>query len=214
MFFDQLKQLCPTLSSLCGCSLRGNFHKKLTDFCVFVVHYYVLAWFSAMSAAAVSHMDLTHLKELAMHTDQAFTCHLWYLSEVTVGVSLFDDGVSSRKKKAMVNRMNTDEGLEEPRSHLHSVPEHVVDKSLPDLFTSMTKIVLQHLDINTSFLGADLVTWASTEAYARGKERVAKLLVTNGVAERGVAITQEFTKEGMTTQEDRLQVMGQVIEEH
>ncbi|KAG0712950.1 hypothetical protein GWK47_017307 [Chionoecetes opilio] len=109
------------------------------------------------------------------------------------------------EKREMVHRISTVKGLEEPSPRLHFTPEDVVSKNLSEFFTSTTKKLLQHLDIDSSFLGTDPVTWATTEAYARGKERVTKLLVTNDVAKRGVAAIQEFTKNDKTKQEDQLQ---------
>ncbi|KAG0717710.1 hypothetical protein GWK47_007952 [Chionoecetes opilio] len=114
----------------------------------------------------------------------------------------------------MVHRIGTVKGLEEPSPRLHLTPEDVVSKNLSEFFTSKTKKLLQHLDIDSSFLGTDLVIWATTEAYARGKERVTKLLLTNDVAERGVAAIQEFTKNGRTKQEEQLQAMIQIVDEH
>ncbi|KAG0710871.1 hypothetical protein GWK47_021909 [Chionoecetes opilio] len=114
----------------------------------------------------------------------------------------------------MVHRISTVKGLKEPSPRLHLNPEDVVSKDLSEFSTNTTKNLLPHLDIDSSVLGTDPVTWATTEAYTRGKERVIKLLVTNNVAERGVAAIQEFTKKGKTKQEDQLQAMIQIVEEH
>ncbi|KAG0729387.1 hypothetical protein GWK47_030410 [Chionoecetes opilio] len=165
-----------------------------------------------LQQTASPRLSLTLIKELASHTNQAirdaatkaFSRHLWYLSEVTVGLALFDEEVSIMEKREMVHRISTVKGLEKPSPLLHLTTEDVVSKNLSKFFTSTTKKLLQHLDIDLSFLGTDPVTWATTEAYARGKERVTKLLVTNEVAECGVAAIQEFTKNGRTKQEDQL----------
>ncbi|KAG0714250.1 hypothetical protein GWK47_014489 [Chionoecetes opilio] len=194
--FEQLRRKC---SYIRGPSRNTNFREKLTDFCVFIVRYYVRAWFSTTLAAASPCLDLPQgtsiIKELASHINQAirdagtkvFSSHLWYLSEVTVGPALFDEEVSIMEKLEMVHSISTVKGLVEPSPRLYLNPEDVVSKNLSEFSTSTTKKLLQHLEIDSSFLGTDSVTWATTEAYTRGKERVTKLLVTNDVAERGVA---------------------------
>ena len=115
MFLDQFQQLRPKRSLLRGPNCEITFREKLTDFCVFVVRYYVRAWFSANSAAAAPQTDLSLLKELASDKNQAIrkvgttslSRHLWYLSEVTVGLALFDDEVPNQEKREMVHCMNT-----------------------------------------------------------------------------------------------------------
>lgn len=222
MFFDQFEKLQHTRSSLRESQMRENFRIKLTDFCLFIVRYYVQAWFYATSAAAAPRIDLTLMKKLNQHTNKAIKSagtsalsrHLWYLSEVTVGLALFDDGVSDMEKKIMVQRINDVEGSEEPTPRLHSSSEDVAKKCLPEFFTSTTKKLLQHLKIDSSFLTVDPTSWKTTETYIQGKQRVSRLLVTNDAAERGVAMIHEFTKKGRTKTEDQLQAMVQIVEEH
>ncbi|KAG0726095.1 hypothetical protein GWK47_037289 [Chionoecetes opilio] len=135
IFLDQFEQLRPKCSSVRGPSRNTNFREKLTDFCMFIVRYYVRAWFSATLAAASPRLDLTLIKERASHINQAirdagtkvFSRHLWYLSEVTVvGLALFNEEVSIMEKREMVHRINTVKGLEDPSNRLHLTPEDVI----------------------------------------------------------------------------------------
>ena len=88
----------------------------------------------------------------------------------------------------------------------------VVKKGLSEFFTSTMKSLLHSLKIDFSFLDSDPEVWVNTEAYARRKVRISTQMVTNDAAELSVALIQ-FTNNGRTEQ-DQLQGMVQVVEEH
>ena len=63
-----------------------------------------------MSAPASDLRFLNKLSEfknndIRMVTTEAFRRHLWYLSEVTVGLALFDRNVTIEEKKSMITQM-------------------------------------------------------------------------------------------------------------
>ena len=105
--------------------------------------------------------NLTLLKELALHEDHmikevgtnAMNRHLWYLSEVTVGLALFDEGVTNNDKLKMVSNMNTVIGSPRPTPRLtNDDANNAFSKELPDFFTSATKIFFYCLGISSAFL--------------------------------------------------------------
>ena len=222
IFFDQYEQLQPTRSSTHGPNRNDHLRTKLTEFCVFVAHHYVCAWFSAPSAACAPRTDLSLLKELSAHPHKAIKSagtkamarHLWHLSEVTVGLALFDDEVTNEEKSSMVHNMKAVEGATDPVPRVTAFVQDLVTKNLPDFFTASTTTFLKALAIDDSFLEAQPHLWSSMQSYVEGKQRVNSLLVTNDAAERGVALIQQFTANGRTKQEDQLQAMVQVVEQH
>ena len=66
--------------------------------------------------------DLILLRELSTYSDQdvakaattAFGRHLWYLSELLVGLSFFDDRVTVEEKRLMVTALWENDGSEDP----------------------------------------------------------------------------------------------------
>ena len=221
IFFDQYQQLQPTRNPTHGPNRNDHLRTKLTEFCLFVAHHYVRAWFSAPSAACAPRTDLSLPKKLSAHPHKAIKSawtkamarHLWYLSEVTVWLALFDE-VTNEEKSSMVHNMNAVEGATEPVPRVTAFVEDLVTKNLPDFFTASTMTFLKALAIDDSFLEAQPHLWSSMQSYVERKQRVNSLLVTNDAAERGVALIQQFTANGITKQEDPLQAVVQVVGQH
>jgi len=99
--------------------------KGILDICIFAVHIYVEAWFTAPSACSAPRQDLKLLKAIHNYADASvskiamkkFTGHLWYLSEELVALALFDDNLSADTKRMMVGALNN-AGIENPpKSH-------------------------------------------------------------------------------------------------
>ena len=89
------------------------------------------------------------------------------------------------------------------------------------LFQKNFQIFIPHFEKDFSCLGFTSVLlslqpeeWIVSEEYIKGRDRVIKLFETNDAAERGIVITQAFTANGRIKNEDQLQFMIQVAEEH
>ena len=113
--------------------------------CVFLTKHYLFSWFTAKDASVAARKDLTLLKELALHEDHmikevgtnAMNRHLWYLYEVTVGLALFDEGVTNNDKLKMVSNMNTVVGSPRPTPRLtNDAANNVSLKEHPDIYSS------------------------------------------------------------------------------
>ncbi|XP_076304471.1 uncharacterized protein LOC143222221 [Tachypleus tridentatus] len=222
MFQEKFGRLQPRPASS-RVSFHAHFCSKLGDLCVFITKHYLLSWFTAKDASVAARRDFTLLKELALHENhmikevstKAMNRHLWYLSEVGVGLALFDDGVTNSDKLKMVSYMNTVKGSPRPTPRLTvDAASNAVSRKLPDCFTSATNKIFYHLDISSAFLSLPPKEWSASKEYKQGKDRVKKLFVTNDAAERGVTLIQQFTAKGRTKSEDQFQYMIQVAEEH
>ncbi|KAJ8415172.1 hypothetical protein AAFF_G00008700 [Aldrovandia affinis] len=118
-------------------------------------------------------MDLTLLKVLVEHEDPI---------------------IKEAGTKAMRSR--------EPSLRVLVIARDIIAKDLLDFFTSTTKRIFHHLQIDAAFLSMPPAAWITSDGYNLGKEWIGKLLVTNDIAERGVVLIHE------------LQYMIQVAEDH
>ena len=97
--------------------------------CLF--HAYTV-WFQAPSAVAAPANDLRFCRELSSYDNitiqkaatEAFGRHLWYISEVLVGLAYFDPSVSEEEKSMMVHNMSQQEGSVNPRPNVSMPANH------------------------------------------------------------------------------------------
>ncbi|KAG0722687.1 hypothetical protein GWK47_005869 [Chionoecetes opilio] len=195
---------------------------KLDEFCIFIVRYYIRAWFSAACSANAPRNNLDLYKALAKETNKAIResglkalgRHMCYLSEVTVGLALFDDEMPLEEKRNVVANLRSMEGSEEPPPKVCVEEAEFDNKTVASFVTKNTEKFLDLLDIDKGFLDVDPAMWGTNPMYQAGARRVRGLLVTNDAAERGVALVQDFTKNPRTKSEDQLQCLLQVVEDH
>lgn len=84
-----------------------NTINNMKQFSLFIVQIYVFYWFKAPCAVSALVNDLNLLKELSLYPDKAiskagttaFLRHQWYLSDLLVFFSFFDQNVSCHIKK-------------------------------------------------------------------------------------------------------------------
>jgi hypothetical protein len=201
---------------------RSGVLEKLSDFCIFLAKHYVRAWFSARSAVSAPRHDIAIFKALEEEDNaiirkagtKTLARHLWYLSEVNVGMALFDEELSLQEKESFVANMKAVDGSEDPSPRLSALPDGMNDMTVASFATKNTKRFFELLDIDTSFFDEDPANWKDSPSYQAGLKRVEGLVVTNDAAERGVALVQEFTRSGRTKAEDQLQFLLQVVEAH
>lgn len=171
--------------------------------CMFVVKCYVSSWFQAASAPFAPKNDLQLLKALKQYEKinnelskcalKKFLGHLWYLSVELVALAFFDDRVSQETKVKMVEALKTEEN-DEPLKRARVDPDVVLKKDLSDFVSSNSLRFFKLLNIPTDFLQKDVKEWKEDDSYKRGKTVVSSLRVVNDVAERGVALMEEYNK--------------------
>jgi len=176
----------------------------LIQVCLFVVLLYVKAWHTAPSAPAAPFHDLTFLQKLVTHETvnktselavKKFCGHLWYLGEELVPMSLFvPTAVPTLLKQKIVAAMD-DEGDAEQTRRILLKPKDAsafADKSSVEFVSKNSMKLFQRLALPTSFLSKPPAEWESLEEYKRCEDFFNKLSVVNEVAERGVALSQEY----------------------
>jgi hypothetical protein len=151
-------------------------------------------------------------KEVSTAALTAFSRHLWYLSEILVGLSFFDNEVSPEDKRVMIQNMKERQGSEEPPKRIPPI-KNPSSCSLADFVTTSTQKFFNILRIDKTFFNKDPTSWHSDQTYIEAIETVSSLRVTNDLAERGVALMQSFN-EGLTRNEEQKQFVLQVVECH
>lgn len=171
--------------------------------CSFVVKIYIHSWFQAQSACSASRNDLLLLKSLKEYENvnkdistcalKKFLGHLWYLSEELVAFGFFDDKVSLETKRNMVLALKNEES-DEPLKRARIDPEVILQKNLQDFVSGNTLRFFEILNLPSDFLETDVSTWSENESYKTCKSLVTSIKVVNDVAERGVALMEEYNK--------------------
>lgn len=201
--------------------MKPSQEHAMFQFLLFVSELYVIAWFQAPLANKAPANDLKFLKDLMQYDVNpivkqaavtAFARHLWYMSEVMVGLAFFDRAVEPQEKTQMLINMQEKEGSEEPAHRLVNTGEYA-DKNLSDFVTMNTRKFFTILGLPQSFLSLPHETWEDNADYKEAERVVQSLKVVNDTAERGVKLIQDFNAV-LTKNEDEKQFLLQVVQEH
>ncbi|BES98518.1 Hypothetical protein NTJ_11334 [Nesidiocoris tenuis] len=188
---------------------RGEFKmtKKeevaITELWMFVVSIYVYHWFQAPSCRFAPRNDLKLLKDLKAYNKvneaiaevalKKFSGHLWYLSEVLVAFAFFDENVPLETKTKMVQALEN-EGQEDTLRRI-TIDSRVIEmSSLEDFVSQNTRKFFSITGLSPDFLEREVVTWESDPEYLHIKNIVSSMRVVNDIAERGVALMEEYNK--------------------
>jgi len=163
----------------------------LNEVCLFVTAVYIKFWFESPSPAAAPKNDLNLLrtlstyenKEIADVATHAFSCHLWYLSELRVGFGFFDDNVSVDKKRLMVLALKQNKGSDNPSMVDKRLPA-LVTKSLDAFVTISTTTLFKVLDSFNVFLQCDPSERKHHQSYHSSQQVVQSVKIVNDLAER------------------------------
>jgi hypothetical protein len=176
-----------------------------------------------MSASSAPRNDLQLLKDLVAYSSinkpvahaatQALMRHLWYLSEVLVGLAFFDTEISGTEKTEMVAALSKT-GNDNPAPRVESLDESSLSQlTLSHFVSRSTNKFFDAMQIEADFLQQDPSNWDSNEQYNISRQRVQQLKVVNDAAERGVSLIQNFNSV-ITIQEEQKQYLLQVVESH
>jgi hypothetical protein len=194
----------------------------LQQFNLFIVSVYLQAWYLCPSAASAPRQDLQMLQKLVEYKQlnervanaalNTFRRHLWYISEITVGLAFFDDDVPVETKVLMVAALMR-EGGDETYKRISINDAEIVSKQLPDFVSVHTRKLFTALGITDEFINHYPSEWNTIDSYQLGKNRVQKLKVVNDAAERGISLIQSFNSV-LTNQEEQKQYLLHVVEKH
>lgn len=138
--------------------------------------------------------------------------HLWYLSEELVALAFFDDEVSNDTKHHMVTALQTS-GAEHPLKRITVDPLTLGEKKLENFVTQNTNRFFSITGLPSSFLTKKIDLWSVDEDYQTVKNIVHSRRVINDIAERGVALMDDYNKL-RTTSEEQKQFLLLVVKEY
>lgn len=188
--------------------------KAIREISLFTVVVYIKYWFEAGLAARAPTNDLQLLKDLVEYetfnpnlsrkASKKILGHLWYLSEELVALAFFDDKVPIETKREMVNALKK-EGSEDPPKRIQLDLEVVKQKDLDYFVSRNTLRFFKIMGFKTEYLEKDvpIEEWDQYDSYKKSKEIVKSMKVVNDIAERGVALMEEYNKLHTTNEEQK-----------
>lgn len=90
----------------------------ISDICIFIIRFYLKAWFVCSLATRAPNNDLDFINSLKFYEKNDSTTsiealnkirnHLWYLTEETAALAFFDETLSEETKRTMVKSLEND----------------------------------------------------------------------------------------------------------
>lgn len=192
--------------------MSKNEENGIKDICIFTVRIYAKYWFQAPSGWSAPRNDLQLLKDLKAYEEinqqiakaavKKILSHLWYLSEELVAFAFFDDKVPLETKRKMVNAVEN-EGLEYYPKRRTLEYDLILNTNLEDFVSSNTLRFFNIAGLSSDFLKKDVELWNDDEDYKTAKAVVHSMRVVNDLAERGVALMEEYNKLHTTNEEQK-----------
>ena len=188
----------------------------------FISLLYVPAWLSAPLAANAPGNDLRLYQDLLRYqtvdkevADAALAVmrrHMAYMRPETVVLSLTSEAVSAEEKAEMALKLLSKPVCDDAEDTILQYVD--ADSRLADFVDGSSWLVFQLLKVDASrWLDKPVSTWEADGEYQAFERFVRDLKVTNDVAERGVALIQDFAHT-ITKDDQQLQWLLQAVEAH
>ena len=130
-------------------------------------------------------------KDVVKAATTSFGRHLWYLLELLVDFSFFDDRVPVEEKRLNVLALRENDGSEDPPKRISPFPDPMT-KEIHEFITKSALKFFKLLDLQEEFLEHEPSEWGRLEVYQSNQQVVRSAKVVNDLAERGIALMQEF----------------------
>lgn len=217
---------------------RKHFHLSkfqlngLKEVNIFVIRFYMKAWFQSPISVEAPYQDFTFLqnmvefhktdRDLATEIIEKLSNHMWYLSEETVGLAFFDPNIGDDIKRNMVKRLSENSQIlqkqKEATSHNSIVSVKTIltfsTKAFSDFVSKRTLNFFQRFKISTNFLSKDPSQWPNIKEYRDASQKLRLIKVVNDTAERGVQLMSEYNERKLTNDEVELQYILVVVQEY
>lgn len=207
-------------------TLTNRETSNLREMCTFIVTFYVKAWFTAPPAIKAPYHDLNLMqvlvrnemidRKVAEAASTKLARHLWYISEELVALSFFDNVVPRETKLKIIHSIkhrDTAPGNLKRVVLKKNEFKSLLSKDISDFVTKKSIFFFEKLELDTRFLNLDPNLWEMDENYENVRKTVQNLKVVNDVAERGVALVEQFNN-SLTKKEDEKQYLLQVVQQH
>jgi hypothetical protein len=206
-------------------SLTAKETHNVKELALFVSLVYVRFWHEAPLPVKAPLNDLLLLDELGKYPNTkvgnaattTFNRHLWYFSEILVGLSLFDDRIGEDVKTKMVANLQLQQSPESAK-RLKQPPEPLSPHGLASCFTQRTAVIFDVLMLNgqelaQGFLVKDPVEWNDDPMYQNFKIAAFAMTVINDSAERAIALMQQYNA-SLTKNVEQKQYLLRLVKRH
>ncbi|XP_039443340.1 uncharacterized protein LOC120423555 [Culex pipiens pallens] len=179
---------------------EDGFPEQLKRFVTFILKVYLEGWYKAPLATSAPRNDLEFLEKLDNYPDREIgeatyakmVTHLWYLSDINIGLAFFDPKVSDETKKEMFSRLT----IKRDRRDSHKLVKFGKIYNVAEYVSQNTLDFFNILRISTSFLFLDPASWPTNEHFIEGQQLCESLSVINDCAERAISICSTYNNVG------------------
>jgi len=206
-------------------SLTSKEKNSVKELALFVSLVYVRFWHEAPLGIKAPLNDMQLLESLTNYPNRTivkaakdtFSRHLWYCSEMLVGLSFFDDRIETDVRTQMVANLQT-AASEESVKRLDSPPEQLSAIGLASCVTERTAAIFDVLSLNgkmkaQNFLSKDPAEWNDDPSYQELKTAASKMKFVNDSAERAIALMTRYNS-SLTKNEEQKQYLIRLVERH
>lgn len=199
---------------------------SVRDISIFIVIFYIKAWFEAPSAISAPYNDLKLLQSLIEYKHiqldvanaalEKLKLHLWYLSEHLIGLSFFDERIAVDVKLKMMRAIKhrKSDNTQEIRFNMKECDLNTLaQKDLSNFISVESLFLFKQLELPYGFLDIHPDLWETNQDYIECKKILKSLKVVNDVAERGVALITTYNR-CLTRNEEQKQFLLQLIQYH
>jgi hypothetical protein len=154
---------------------------------------------------------------VAKAASTALSRHLWYFSEILVGLSLFDDRIGADVKTLMVTNLRLPRSISSVK-RLDHPPEPLSSLGLASCFTERTPVIFDapHFDGKDKaqgFLAKDPKKWHYDTSYQDVWTAASVMTVVNDSAERAIVLMQRYNS-SLTKNEEQKQFLLRLVKRH
>jgi len=202
--------------------LTTNEKTSVKELAVFVSLVYVRFWHEAPLGRKAPMNDVQFLELLTSYPNRTivkaardtFSRHLWYFSEILVGLSFFDDRIGTDVRTQMVANLQIPASSESAK-RLDSPLEPLSANGLASCVTQRTAALFDVLALNgkmkaQDFLTKDLAEWNDDPSYQELKTAASTM---NDTAVRAIAMMQQYNS-SLTKNKEQKQYLLRLVERH
>lgn len=206
-------------------SMTDKEKQCVKDMALFVSLIYVRFWHEAPLGIKASLNDVQLLEALGSYPNRSvaqaatdtFNRHLWYFSEILIGLSFFDSRIESDVKKQMATNLKIP-AFDDSLKRLKSPPEPLSSLGLANCVTARTATIFDILCVNgkmmaQNFLNKDPSQWQEDPSYQELNDAASTMKVVNDSAERAIALMQKYNS-SLTKNEEQKQYLLRQVERH
>lgn len=195
----------------------------MSNLAIYLVLFYTRYWFTCPSGVNAPQVDLEMLQllekakaqkgmeELAAASYTRLGCHLWYLTERLVPLSLFGSA-SNTDKKMIAEKLLTYTPCVADVEQFPQAKKYQ-NKRLRDFVGPDSWTFFKALGVEPTFLKDPVEAWGDNPEFIKLKALAEGLSVTNDCAERALGLLTEFSIDRVTRDEGQRQHLLQVVKE-